>query len=857
MEEVYREEANKSQETHQEGRDAHGEAQNRPKIAKITNFPKVVQEENILRIPAIRQQETAFRAGAGFLDRATNCLILKNHPKYEFLLLSKSRIYVNSLALKPNSSTFELIFTHKEATTDLEDRIEDAKFLTNAVDDQSKILLRNSNGELFGLSVHLQERRITFKRVKPSPDDSETNERFMTHVEDCLLQKSPQRSLRRLCVSSREGIDLQICLCLKNRLKAIFDFEGLLGVRRRVENSLNSVFLKRRHKIGLILVLGFGGKSGGNWENESIRSVVLASESAVVVLKMNLRLRKVLKRAKIEISEIEKFVKIKNRFGARGNLSINSPVFDPVDASLVLTVGVYAEGMGRRFGTSWKLIRVKNVFRGLDEGSLVVRDVKNYSRLLDFGRNRVLVEMTKNGDKHPKKLFFVDSGTLETRGEYEEASFFAKTLREVYFDDDEVRVDKPKNGQKGVIFRTNNDIAYLTEHQLDLLFPKNPQKGQKSPNSENEKNRKNDENSAFPAIPYTSHCYRPKRWCHIQAENDLLFFLKPGIGLIQIFKTGQNELTHVARVTIGRETGHNLGSLSFARELLNGDVVILANSVSSYEYGWEKGFNLIKVSKASREVVKCELVEAGGGRVVSNLNFSIFGENFFVAFFSVEKEKHVFLIEMGDLEVKYHGCYDEERLELAVFVKNGEIFCRENFGDFEDSELPWLKIVADWDAKTSRTSMRVIKSPRIKPRVEFSSIPGQTQKELKIEFNPILGAQGANRKGEGPQPSTLRVINAYYDAYSRVIQSGRFFLGKMWIYGRGARRKPFFLVDSLTKLIYVLNYQIIPDFVLKMDVIEIFENSEKSEKIGFEVVLMDGEGVLTAFRLSKDQLLTG
>ena len=392
----------------------------------------------------IAKKNTLLMAGNGFMNESTNFLILKKYNKYRALFLVKSGLYVNCFGVLENQ--FDLIFTHFEDPRKRSVDLSEAEFSIKTVTDESKIILSAKNQRIiFGLKINLPRKKIDFIQRKDSLC-SRTIKFF-----DFKIVKTP--SLNKISRLILEGCMADWAAIYEARygmLKKVLDIGVVLKELANRSHSgtlgLNFVSIKHHQTEADRIEQPERGLHRG------LCSITFTFSTHIIVIKLNLKFKKVLQSVTINLEDIKAWVESQQRM----DLRIESAEFISGDNdTLLITAGDWSR---RRDFDSW-VIKLQDCFHKKKKNITVIPH-KASSILVEFWQNKFVLYQTKR------------FGTFEPRGilDYQKMKIFDVPYGKVDFMDglrphlkceSDVAVDLLLDGSKNLILRTPDQIFLI------------------------------------------------------------------------------------------------------------------------------------------------------------------------------------------------------------------------------------------------------------------------------------------------------------------------------------------------------------------------------------------------------------
>ena len=318
---------------------------------------KAIEIEDLPVLQVQRREYQPFMAGKGSLSRSDNCLILKpSSSTYKVLFLTTTKPDLNINCFGLTETEFELLFTVNIfeilKTEDLSFRC----FLTNTVNFESEILVTKHQEEVFGLSIDLNRKSIFLKRKIMK----KLLFNHITTIRNCLIN-SPIKSLSHLSIGIRENLphisfknkenlSVRVLVCHSRTVNQIMNLDHFLRSETLSKAKIDSFMIKLNERK--------------NKQCSDNCCLIFTSSKSVLVLRVNLRMKKVTRKARITLEEVldSANIKVGSDMSLRRKLRMGKPIFNPNDNSMIIIIGEAEKENWMGFGPKCFLVKVEDAF---------------------------------------------------------------------------------------------------------------------------------------------------------------------------------------------------------------------------------------------------------------------------------------------------------------------------------------------------------------------------------------------------------------------------------------------------------------------------------------------------------------
>ena len=773
------------------------------------------------KIEISHTEDTPLMAGKGFMQKSTNCLILTKHKNYQAIFIVKWNHYVNCFGV--GDGRFDLLFTHTEKDCHMQQGIKKAKFITSTVTHQTKVVLKQGK-KYFGLEIKFDSKTIKFRRKKLTKNGKQNPDFSISEIID-FGEKSKLRGLScSLLGFGSENAELFENQPSSQRLRRILCLKNLVQKEILKVSGINH----NRWRIRSISLINSNQDSMKKGRTSKVYNILIKTARAIVLFRVDLRRKKLLQKSSFSIEEIAQKIPF---LRAEKDLCIGSAILEDTQKhSMILTLGRNGHINGLSAPTNWFLVKLSNIFGSISKGSCKVSStyVKNLVRLIKFGSDEILVNMTGESPYSPKRRFLLDPQSLDLNP-LREKNVFLASLREPYFDDREIEVNvvESSKGEKTYIFRTCSEIFRLSVDQIAYLFKKEgPQE------LFEEKN-----------LPHLIHTFEPSENVNIDSVGGTVFFVDQQSNKLDIFHTASNpshSFIHFSRIDSELEdlfdTPFNLGKVIFSKQLLNNDLVIVISTIDVEENEkQENGFILAKISGKTKklEVFNSfeEDDEIDSVSSIQGVRQILLNENLLLVYYRLRRGgSRFYAFEIDSMELKNSWFFPEV---CDVVLKESEIKYNRKSGNLGESGL-------DQPDEAQNISIRSLSSNDPNGESFFITVPSSINRSISIKKKSARWSSiDLNFVEESGKPG-LKLIQI--DLLSAVkekksAKSGDFCLVKVELEGRrySGLNCVYLLVNVKNEKIFVVNQRFGCEKILYFD-------ARRLEKGGYQVTLCGSNG---------------
>ena len=610
------------------------------------------------------------------MKNSSNCLILKRYKNYQALFLTQSKSYINCFGV--TDKDFELLFTYKEKNPSVATFLNTAGFKSSTVNDESKVILKDSYDQFFGVSIDLISQ--TLKIIKKENRLNRKSIRILEKFYDFRIEKT-FKNLSQLCLAHKNNASCRILLNTSGELKELLRLDKLLYGKRKED-----IF----EKITSVSVKSDPSKNFG----KSVVNIIVSTPSLISIVKLNLRLKKVIRKTQITMDGVRTLLDLGPELG---EMSFTSHCFNPRDESLFVTTGRFRlQEMGRppqNHLERMRLVKIKDVFWFRNK-TQAVESVRTgcYGELIELSHEHLIVNQTTGGI-NAKKFGLVQKKTLEIQTLDEKVGFF-KTLRFPYSGAKNISVDCLEDSS--VILRTSCDIF-----KISLPYLKKLNQGNRFHNDGGLKDSFSEIQSAD--LPHFTHCYKPPDQCSIQTKNGFLVYEEPDGRMIRVFRNESQAIQEVVSIQdkVDIDMGDNvcLGSFYHISELKDRTILLVTKPIQKIGFNrTEMGFSVLKISPpfSAAKLNVSHLQIAGGIGIEETQIIEVTDKWLVINIVDDEAKRHFYWVNTDNLDKVYlQDTVDLIGFDILFYMKENELI-KSSDPEREESKLdskglPWVR----------------------------------------------------------------------------------------------------------------------------------------------------------------------
>ena len=729
---------------------------------------------NLQELPQIYQIDSkgsSFMAGKGFMHKSTTCLILKPTNQHKALLLSIWKHYTNCFAVSPQG--YQLLFTYTEQTPDIVNHLKKAHFITQTVNEDSKVIIESSTGRYLGLKVDLASKKVKFQLKKVSP--AENCLKDLSLVED-LQAIHPVKGLSSLCIGATKNKQLALFINRGNELRQVFKFTNqIVNLEKvtfittkfeEVNSSKQTTFLRYCH-------------------------VVVSTVSEILIFKLCLKPKKVLKRTEVMLNRLARppYSSFFHSMVFPPRLT-TSPIYDPKEDSLIF---ILSSVMGSN------LFKIKRVSRKHDQ-RLITSKGSFYTTLLNFWPGMLIMGKPMSGmtDMLFDKCALLDKDDLGVTPLEEGPNMMLDFVRDFeHSGNPEIKIDELNT--ENLIFRTPQKGFIIEKGNAKFL----------------EKIQKEDEkDDVFAGFQRDLvHCHSLSSTNKLSISGDLILSKQSMDNFFDLFKMTRNGPSLIRRVSASidlkqLEKGKKLfDQVKYLKELQNGDIVLIIGLVVIGTYSaTQRSFGMLKICGKTARILKFEELKFIGMVLPSEMTVTVkldieeLGDHGLVAYMMDMEKVHIFIIDLNNLSISEYDYQTKKDCDILIYEKEEKFekstFSQDLMNSLSDLKLSWLHL-------------RVLNIGHEAYRHKIEARKYLGKKKFLVDSDPdsdILVLRFNNGSGGFDE---VKLANAQVKTDQPVLQSEHFYLFKVRRDDGeeilGGSQYYFILVNSETRGLYSID----------------------------------------------------